>query len=191
MNTKVCQYCYMQLQVQCHIAHVASCSRNTKACKYCGSHFQVGNLANHKSRCSMNTKVCRYCRTSMQVKQLAAHETSCGNLKIMFHGTSQANALSIEKTKLFTPSTGGMLGPGVYASTDIKKARSYGPVVFKLEVRLGKVKKIDRHGHPLQKNWQSNGYDTAWVPAKCGMVASGLTENCIKDPSRIRIIGRV
>ena len=54
-------------------------------------------------------------------------------------------------------------------------------------MRPGRVKKIDRQNHPLQKSWQAT-YDTAWVPAGCGMVASGRSENCTYDPARIQVI---
>jgi len=84
-----------------------------------------------------------------------------------------------------------MLGPGVYASRDFKKAEHYGQVVFKLIVYVGKVKRIDHQGHPMQKTWSSHGYDTAWVPPGCGMVDSNLEEDCIHDPKRIRIVKRV
>ena len=55
-------------------------------------------------------------------------------------------------------------------------------------MKVGKVKKIDCQGHPLQKSWRYEGHDTAWVPAGCGMVPSGRTENCVSDPSRITVI---
>jgi len=53
-----------------------------------------------------------------------------------------------------------------------------------------RLKRIDRQGHPQQKSWHEAGYDTAWVPPRCGMVASGLEENCVSDPSRITVIDR-
>ena len=106
----------------------------------------------------------------------------------MYHGTSDAAARSIERGG-FRPSDDGMLGRGVYLSRDIQKARYYGPVVLKCRVYVGRVKMINHQGHPEQKIWQRN-YDVAWVPPQCGMVASGLTENCIKDPNRIRVLGR-
>ena len=34
-------------------------------------------------------------------------------------------------------------------------------------------------------------YDTAWVPAGCGVTPSGLEEDCIWDPARIRVLRRV
>ena len=81
-----------------------------------------------------------------------------------------------------------MLGAGVYWSDDVTKARAYGDTVLKLQVRAGRVKKIDEQGHALQKSWHvSHGYDTAWVPPRCGMVDSGLSENCTYDPKRLTV----
>ncbi|XP_078516565.1 uncharacterized protein LOC144781534 [Lissotriton helveticus] len=113
---------------------------------------------------------------------------------IMYHGTSVPAAFSILNNG-FKPSQGGMLGRGVYVSRDIRKAQAYPldipadeRVVLKLKVRVGKVKKIDRQGHPLQQTWHEHGYDTAWVPPNCGMVPSGLEESCVWDPKRIKIV---
>lgn len=64
----------------------------------------------------------------------------------------------------FRPSHDGMLGAGVYVSRQIEKAYAYGPqkygsggVVIELLVRVGRTKKIDRQGHPLQKSWHDAG----------------------------------
>nr|XP_033811234.1 uncharacterized protein LOC117365228 [Geotrypetes seraphini] len=115
----------------------------------------------------------------------------------MYHGTSVQAAESIIQTG-FRPSKDGMLGPGVYLSRDIRKAQRYplylGPadrVILKTRVRVGKVKKIDRQGHPLQRTWHAHGYDTAWVPPNSPMVPSGLTENCVWDPKRVKVLAVV
>ncbi|KAK3567844.1 hypothetical protein QTP86_027358 [Hemibagrus guttatus] len=113
---------------------------------------------------------------------------------IMYHGTTWANALKIQAGG-FIPSLKGMLGPGVYLSRSFVKASRY-PLngrhqkcaVLKVNVRVGKVKKINRQGHPLQVTWHQHGYDTAWVPPNCGMVASGLEEDCVYDPNRIQVL---
>ncbi|KAM3598599.1 uncharacterized protein V6R79_020158 [Siganus canaliculatus] len=114
---------------------------------------------------------------------------------VMYHGTSSRNAKSI-RTKGFQQSSRGMLGPGVYLSRDLNKASRYpighpedDRVVLKVVVNVGRVKKIDYQGHPLQWTWHDHGYDTAWVPPNCGMVPSGLEEDCVWDPRRIQIIG--
>uniref|UniRef100_A0A7S2CD80 WWE domain-containing protein n=1 Tax=Haptolina brevifila TaxID=156173 RepID=A0A7S2CD80_9EUKA len=43
----------------------------------------------------------------------------------------------------------------------------------------------------MMKTWSILGYDTAWVPANCGVTPSGLEEDCICDASRIRVLRRV
>mmetsp|Transcript_155200 Transcript_155200/g.496194 ORF Transcript_155200/g.496194 Transcript_155200/m.496194 type:complete len:118 (+) Transcript_155200:200-553(+) len=111
-----------------------------------------------------------------------------GNTRTMYHGTSNANARSILRNG-FRPSTGGMLGAGVYVSADPNKAREYGDTILAVEVRCGKTKQIDSQNHPLRTSWAADGYDSAWVPPHCGMVASGRTETCVRDPRRIRIKG--
>ena len=70
----------------------------------------------------------------------------------MYHGTDEEAACSIENG-WFRPSTDGMLGPGIYLSRDIKKAKNYGCVVLKCNAAVGKVKKIDCQNHPLQYTW--------------------------------------
>jgi len=111
----------------------------------------------------------------------------------MFHGTSASNAAAIERDG-FRPSVSGMLGPGVYCSRDLRKARRYGPVVLKLHVYLGRVIKIDRKNHPLRTIWQTQMggcYDCAWVPPNSGVVPSGLEENCVRSPSHVQVVGRM
>ncbi|XP_076137801.1 uncharacterized protein LOC143121328, partial [Alosa pseudoharengus] len=112
----------------------------------------------------------------------------------MYHGISREAAASILKTG-FRQSSGGMLGRGVYLSRDLQKASRYPlelpesqRVVLRVRVNVGRVKKIDCQGHPLQKTWHDQGYDTAWCPPGCGMVKSELEEDCVWDPNRIGII---
>uniref|UniRef100_A0A3B3D6Y2 Grass carp reovirus (GCRV)-induced gene 2p n=1 Tax=Oryzias melastigma TaxID=30732 RepID=A0A3B3D6Y2_ORYME len=114
----------------------------------------------------------------------------------MFHGTSVASARLIIANG-FQPSSSGLLGKGVYVSRDKTKASAYprnapssDRVVFELSVRVGRVKRIDKDNHPLQLTWSSNGYDTAWIPPKCGMlcIPSGLEEDCVFDPKRLLIL---
>ncbi|XP_034088753.1 grass carp reovirus (GCRV)-induced gene 2e [Gymnodraco acuticeps] len=112
---------------------------------------------------------------------------------VMYHGTTKAIAQSIQATG-FRQSTGGMLGRGVYLSRDLLKASRY-PIghpehdkaVIKCLVKVGKVIKIDDKHHPKRMTWHDHGFDTAWVPPNCGMVKSGLEEDCVWDPSRITI----
>ncbi|KAL1252983.1 hypothetical protein QQF64_017676 [Cirrhinus molitorella] len=113
---------------------------------------------------------------------------------IMYHGTNLLAALKILQEG-FNPSSNGMLGRGVYLRRDLQKASRYPlnvpetyRVIVRVKVNVGRVKKIDCQGHPLQKTWHDHGYDTAWCPPNCGMVPSGLEEDCVWDPRRITVI---
>lgn len=115
----------------------------------------------------------------------------------MYHGTSVASARLIIANG-FRQSSSGMLGKGVYVSRDKSKACCYpiysadsDRVVFKLRVRTGRVKRIDKDNHPMQYTWNSQGYDTAWVPPRCGWTAvrSGREEDCVFDPNRVEVVG--
>ncbi|CAG5921350.1 unnamed protein product [Menidia menidia] len=115
----------------------------------------------------------------------------------MFHGTKVLSAKQII-TNGFNQSSSGMLGRGVYMSRDKSKAANYpaggtssDQVILELRVRVGRVKRIDKDNHPLQLTWNQKGYDTAWVPRKCGMssVPSGREEDCVFDPKRVQVVG--
>ena len=110
-----------------------------------------------------------------------------GRTMRMYHGTSAESAQSI-RSNGFNPSSRGMLGEGVYVSSDIEKAKRYGTTILIVEVKLGKTKKIDSQTHPMRTSWHTHGYDSAWVPPNCGMVSCGLTETCVFDRDRIRVI---
>lgn len=123
-------------------------------------------------------------------------EPKSGRVYIMYHGTHIDNAESIIING-FKPSSGGMLGRGVYTSRNIRKAMCYplrtdkrDQVVFKLKVNVGKVKKINCDNHPLRTTWHDNGYDCAWVPPHSNLstVKSGREEDCVWDPKRITVV---
>lgn len=104
-----------------------------------------------------------------------------------YHGTTEHNATTI-MSEGFRPSSQGMLGKGVYMSRDVAKALNYGGsagVVVEVRARVGKVCRVDAQNHPMQKNW-STYFQTAWVPAACGMVPSNLEEFCVFDANRVR-----
>lgn len=128
------------------------------------------------------------------VMRLDTDEPQSGRTYLMYHGTSKEAARNIQAYG-FRQSAGGMLGPGVYLSRDLEKASRYPleleehqRVVLRMKVSVGKVIKIDYQGHKYQKTWHDHGYDTAWVPPNCGMVKSGLQENCVWDPDRIKVL---
>lgn len=121
-----------------------------------------------------------------------------GRRYVMYHGTTRKAAQAIRAAG-FRQSADGMLGRGVYLSRDLQKASRYpighpesDRVVIKVKVSVGKVIAINYQGHPRQKTWHDSRYgevfDTAWVPPGCGMVKSGLEENCVWDPKQIQII---
>ncbi|CAG5921362.1 unnamed protein product [Menidia menidia] len=129
----------------------------------------------------------------------ASQEPKDRGVYTMYHGTSVANARLIIANG-FKQSSGGMLGKGVYVSRNQSKADRYplsinpsDRVVLKLNVRVGRVKRIDKDNHPMQYTWSTQGYDTAWVPPNCGMAAvpSGLEEDCVFDPTRVKVVGIV
>lgn len=131
------------------------------------------------------------------VQFLGVSEPISGNMYVMYHGTSSQSAQSI-LSQGFSQSADGMLGPGVYLSRSLEKASRYpikhpewDRVVIKVWVNVGKVIIINHQKHPMQKTWYNHGYDTAWVPPNCGMVKSGLEENCVWDPRRVTILGAI
>ena len=123
-----------------------------------------------------------------------------GRCYTMYHGTHPEAAVQILKHG-FAPSADGMLGRGVYLSRDVTKAARYplnvprgdmtARVILECLVRVGRVKKIDAPDHPMRRTWSQHGYDTAWVPPHCGMVPSGLEEDCVFDPERIQVLRRM
>jgi hypothetical protein len=84
----------------------------------------------------------------------------------------------------------GMLGPGIYWSDDLKKAKAYGDgTLLKLSIAQGKTQTVDRQDHPMRVTWVAAGYHTSVVPPKCGMVPSGLGEMCTFYPDRVVVVG--
>ncbi|KAF3699734.1 hypothetical protein EXN66_Car015421 [Channa argus] len=135
------------------------------------------------------------------VERLHLSAPVSGKKYVMYHGTSRMNAQTILASG-FRQSKDGMLGPGVYLSRDLQKASRYpidhpehDRVVIRVKVDVGKVIAINCQRHPRQKTWHDpqygQVYDTAWVPPNCGMVKSGLEEDCVWDPNRIQIIGTI
>ncbi|CAL8264599.1 unnamed protein product [Gadus morhua 'NCC'] len=131
--------------------------------------------------------------------RIGHEQPNCDQTYVMYHGTTWTNATAIQRDG-FKQSADGMLGRGVYLSCDLKKASRYPidpalpdseRVVFRVKVNVGNVIAINRQRHPRQKNWHDYRYgevfDTAWCPPDCGMTKSGLEEDCVWDPNRIKI----
>eukprot|EP00913_Durusdinium_trenchii_P021403 g20115.t1 len=115
-----------------------------------------------------------------------------------YHATAAENEESIRHNG-FRVSTQGMLGRGVYISL-----WGYGGqngVIFELRVRVGKICTIDRQLHPKQSLGVGGApslekdpepirgrADMAYVPYRCGMVASGLEEACVAKVAQIKVV---
>jgi len=111
-----------------------------------------------------------------------------------YHATNLKAALTIQEGGFRVPlGTGGCLGPGIYCTTSLKKAFDYlkcrdGGVIFELRIDLGRCKTLAAND-PMMKTWQQNDFDSAWHrTGAVNSVGKEKEENCIKDPSRIRIV---
>ena len=53
---------------------------------------------------------------------------------VMYHGTPSLENAALIEQRGFKASTGGLLGPGIYVSRDVEKARQYGQggVIFEV-----------------------------------------------------------
>lgn len=92
----------------------------------------------------------------------------------------------------FNPSSRGLLGPGLYVTTDRSKAVSFanehgddGRVIVG-RAQFGNTAVVDatdarRHKYP-ETDWRSS-HDTAYVPRGEGVARP---EHCVKDPTRVK-----
>lgn len=158
--------------------------------KSCHKVLDLFTLRSYKKQLYQNGFAIRFC-CGLSVKPGPQRP---GRLyHVSWHNPSKCPQYPILRFQAFP---GGMLGPGVYVTRSFQKAAAYPKsllpgeeqAILRLRVRVGKVKRIDYQHHPLQKTWHKQGYDTAWVPPSCGMVPSGLEENCVWDPRRIEVI---
>ena len=189
-EVRTCVLCEEIVPRSTFLQHLDVCKANVKSCPYCNGGIPICKMDEHVPQCEANTRDCYICGCRVQMERLPDHLQSCGSggkIVTMFHGTSDQSAREILKHG-FQPSTRGLLGAGVYVSRDKNKALHYGPVIVEAKVDIGKVALIGKKGHYLQKCWKSHGYDSAWIPANCGMVSSGLEEHCIYDPRRVAVV---
>ena len=115
---------------------------------------------------------------------------SSNRSSIVYYGTSKQNANAIMKLG-FKPSSSGLLGKGVYVTTDKSKAEAFARPfgvdgrVIKARANFGNVKMVDarpaREGHFAETQWQK-AYDTAFVPKGEGVKRP---EHCVRDASRV------
>ena len=109
----------------------------------------------------------------------------------VYHGTSKSAAESIMNHG-FEPSSDGLLGRGVYVTTDRSKAvdfaRKHGDDgrVLVGRAQFGATATVDardaRRGHYSETSWQGS-HDTAFAPRGEGV---RRPEHCVQDPSRVK-----
>jgi len=149
-----------------------------------------------------DTQCCRTCKSSSGArhgpecdKKLAADHHAAEFS--FYHATTLEAALQIQELGFRVPTGpseqkgGALLGPGVYCTVTLQKAMKYcdgphGGIIFELAVDLGQCKTLGQND-PMMTTWQQHGYDSAWAPTGAGGRGTGLEENCIKDPKRIKI----
>ena len=109
----------------------------------------------------------------------------------VYHGTSKSNAESIMESG-FRPSSDGLLGGGVYVTTNRSKAvdfaRNHGDDgrVIVGRAQFGATANVDardaRRGKYSVTSWRES-HDSAYVPRGEGVARP---EHCVKDPSRVK-----
>ncbi|CAL1170029.1 unnamed protein product [Cladocopium goreaui] len=102
-----------------------------------------------------------------------------GKVEMVYHGTSKENADAILK-KGFNPSKDGLLGSGVYVTTDLGKASAFAGSdgrILRAAANLGSVQTVDarkaRQGGFSEVAWQRS-HDAAYVPQGEGVARSNL-----------------
>lgn len=188
---RLCVLCEKIVRKDQFFAHLDQCPANLRSCEFCMEGVALLDYDDHVTICQQNIRECYICKKYVQSAKLADHMLSCtqgGRTIQMFHGTDLESAKAILRNG-FIPSVTGLLGPGVYLSRDVEKAKHYGPVVIEAVVQVGRVAVIDKPGHRLQKTWFSAGYDAAWIPPLSGVGKSGLEEHCIYEAKRIGVKG--
>lgn len=115
--------------------------------------------------------------------------TLASQRETMYHGTSMQGADCILRHG-FQTSQGGLLGAGVYLTTDKSKAALYGPRVLTCSVDVGNKCRIARRNHPKRFLWPAS-CNTKWIPAeaacKFGTSQKGDV-HCVQEKNRISII---
>jgi hypothetical protein len=186
---RLCPLCCKMVNQRDLARHLDECEENKGSCPHCLGGIAVRLLDRHVRECHRHRQTCYICGSSVQFAELAAHMATCSaahRVLTMYHGTDTESARAILREG-FRPSERGLLGPGVYMSRDMEKAKHYGVVVLEARVDVGRVTVIDRTGHPHQHGWNARGYDTAWIPP--GVTKSRLEEHCVFDPRRIAVLG--
>ena len=131
----------------------------------------------------------------------------------MWHATKPEAAEAIIRSQRFKPSTGGLLGPGIYLTRKREKAEAYRKpggswyrggqepqndgVLLKCRVKLGACKEFrrgcDASDRALLETWHDRAdraghrYNSAWAEAGVLKAMGGdhLDENCVWNADRI------
>eukprot|EP00931_Biecheleriopsis_adriatica_P050791 TRINITY_DN29434_c0_g1_i1.p2 TRINITY_DN29434_c0_g1~~TRINITY_DN29434_c0_g1_i1.p2 ORF type:complete len:208 (+),score=44.00 TRINITY_DN29434_c0_g1_i1:40-624(+) len=108
-----------------------------------------------------------------------------------YHATKGSNVLAIEKSMQLKESTGGMFGPGVYATTDPCRARCHGEFFYKLRFDPAKVKIANEAD--IWGNWRETA-DAIYKPDSLHKEGSSSCrdEFCIKGSciSQVTYLGK-
>jgi hypothetical protein len=139
------------------------------------------------------------CRRILLCIEAGAHTDKDTLSVIMYHGTSATAARAIGSSGFCRSINGVLVGPGVYLSPDITKARCCvkggNGVVLRCRVQPGRSTRIDRKDEPHRRAWGTCGYDPACIARGYGVVkmrsGGGRAETCVKNPDRIQVFGRV
>ena len=81
-----------------------------------------------------------------------AQEIETDQIYVMYHGTKSLEVAALIEQQGFKPSPGGLLGPGLYVSRNMKKAEQYtgsDGVIFEVLVKVGRVCHIKDHEVPV------------------------------------------
>lgn len=104
----------------------------------------------------------------------------------LYHGTTYSAAQMIGEQGFIKSAGQRLLGPGVYFSPDIQKAKWYGPMILECSVIIHKMAEIRQRQHA--QTWQHQGYGAAHVPRDCQIGGRREELFCISDPDCIKII---
>ncbi|CAK9013643.1 unnamed protein product [Durusdinium trenchii] len=114
-----------------------------------------------------------------------------GKVEMVYHGTSKDAAQAILK-KGFNPSKDGLLGKGVYVTTDRSKAQAFAGDdgrILRAAANLGHVQTVDARAarkYGFSETAWHKTHDSAYVPQGEGVARP---EHCVKDPARVIPLG--
>ena len=102
---------------------------------------------------------------------------------IAYHGTDLFTAKIISENG-FIVSESGLLGPGVYVTTNKQIAKCLGRKVIKVKVDLGRV--LTNPPPEEWENWHEKGYDSVHMEGTA--TKPNREQHCIYDPKRVTFL---